>query len=247
MQSLQYIGTKLDMSGDENINISDMQKYNLKLVYPYFDNETSLDPRFTAASEFGAIVLRAVDGDQAIKIAEKGIKNNPGDYRLYNHPGYVYRKSGNYKKAAEVYTKGAKIKDAPPFLSFMAASMHNEGGSRETARRIYRQMAKESTDKQTEENAEFKLIESDWLDERDAVNPILKNFETKNRRCVEGLREFVPFLQNIKLRENKEFHVDKNQNFVDPTDDAYILAKENCAVKLSAESKITKEEVPERR
>lgn len=247
VQSLQYLGTKLNKFDDEKVDIGDLRKYELKLIYPYLDNATSLDPQFMAAYEFGAVVLPAIDGDQAIKIAAKGIANNPNNYRLYNHLGYIYWKSGNYKKAAEVYAEGAKIKDAPPFLTFMAANMQNEGGSRETARRIYRQMAQESTDKQTKENAELKLIELDWLDERDAVNPILENFKTKNGRCVEDLREILPLLQNIKLPENKEFHIDKNQNLVDPTGVPYDLDKEKCAVKVNAESKIPKDEVPKRR
>jgi tetratricopeptide (TPR) repeat protein len=241
MQSLQYLGTKFEQSGDETINISDMRKYNLKLVYPYLDNATSLDPHFMAAYEFGAVVLPAIDGEQAIKIAEKGIANNPDNYRLYNHLGYIYWQSGNYKKAAEVYAEGAKLENAPPFLTLMAASMQNKGGSRETARQIYREMFEQSTDKQTKELAELKLSELDWLDERDAMNPILQKFKEKNGRCANDLREILPFLKNVKLPENKEFHIDKNQNLVDPTGVPYILNAEKCEVELADESKLPKE------
>ena len=241
MNSLQYIGTKLEMSGDESVDISDMRKYNLKLVYPYLDNATNLDPRFMAAYEFGAVVLPAIDGEQAIKIAEKGIANNPNDYRLYNHLGYIYWISGNYKKAAEIYAAGAKLENAPPFLTFMAAKMQNEGGSRETARQIYRQMFDQSVDKQSKENAEIKLLELDWFDERDAINPILQNFKAKNGRCAENLREILPLLQNVKLPDDKDFRIDKNRNLVDPTGVPYILDAEKCEIKLADESKLPKE------
>ncbi len=247
MQSLQYIGTKFNLSGDEKVNISDMRKYNLRLVYPYLDNATTLDPHFMAAYEFGAVVLPGIDGEQAIKIAQKGIRNNPDNYRLYNHLGYIYWQSGNYKKAAEVYAEGAKLKDAPQFLTLMAASMQNQGGSRETARQIYREMFEQSTDKQTKELAELKLSELDWLDERDAINPVLENFKTKNGRCANDLSEIFPLLQNVNLPENKEFHIDKNQKLVDPTGVAYVLNEEKCAVKLNSESKLPKDDVPERK
>lgn len=241
MQTLQYMGAKFEISGDKSINIGDMRKYNLKLVYPYLDNATSLDPKFMAAYEFGAVVLPAIDADQAIKIAEKGIKNNPDDYRLYNHLGYIYWRSENYKKAAEIYSAGAKLKDAPPFLTFMAAKMQNDGNNRDTAREIYRQMAEQSTDKQTKETAELHLLELDWLDERDAVNPVLKNFKEKNGRCAANLQEILPLLQNVKLPGDKDFRIDKNQNLVDPTGVPYILNAEKCEIKLADESKIPKE------
>ncbi len=116
--------------------------------------------------------------------------------------------------------------------------MQNEGGSRSTARQIYRQMFEQSTDKQTKENAELKLLELDWFDERDAINPVLQNFKQKNGRCANNLREILPLLQNVKLPDGKDFHLDNNQNLVDPTGIAYVLNKEKCAVELNAESKI---------
>lgn len=241
MQALQYIGAKFEKSGDQTINIGDMRKYNLKLVYPYLDNATSLDPKFMAAYEFGAVVLPAIDGNEAIKIAEKGIRNNPDDFRLYSHLGYIYWRSDNYKKAAEVYAAGAKLKNAPPFLEFMAAQMQNKGGSRETAREIYRQMFEQSVDKQSKENAELKLLELDWFDERDAINPILQDFKEKNGRCANNLSDILPLLKNVQLPENKDFRIDKNQNLVDPTGVPYILNAEKCQVKLADESKLPEE------
>lgn len=241
MHSLQYIGAKIDKSGDQSVNIGDLRKYNMRLVYPYLDNATSLDPRFTAVYEFGAVVLPAINVDEAIKIAEKGIENNPDDYRLYNHLGYIHWRAGEYKKAAEIYARGAKTNNAPPFLSFMAAKMESEGGSRETARQIYRQMYEQSVDKQSKENAALHLLALDWLDERDAIDPVLQDFKNKNGRCIENLRQILPLLQTVKLPENRDFRVDKNQNLVDPTSVPYVLDREKCVIKLADDSNLPKE------
>jgi tetratricopeptide (TPR) repeat protein len=84
--------------------------------------------------------LPAVDAAQAVELVEKGIENNPQDYRFYHHLGYIYWRLGEFEKAAQIYSEGSQVPNAPPFLRMMAAKMKSEGGSRETARAIYRQI-----------------------------------------------------------------------------------------------------------
>src|SRR5262245_17139595 len=69
MQSLQYIGNKI-VKSDKNLNLENLRGLNPKLLYPLLDNATDLDPHFLAAYSFGAVVLPAIDPDQAIKISE---------------------------------------------------------------------------------------------------------------------------------------------------------------------------------
>ena len=78
MNSLQYVGDKLMRSSLENLNIEDLRSLNPRLLYPYLNNATDLDPRFMPAYSYGATVLPAIDRDEAIKLTEKGIANNPG-------------------------------------------------------------------------------------------------------------------------------------------------------------------------
>ena len=100
IRSLQYIGGKLVKSDLENINIDDLRSLNPRLLYPLLDNATDLDPQFIAAYSYGAVVLPAVDTDQAIKLTEKGISNNPEVWRLYHYLGYIYWRKQDYEKAA---------------------------------------------------------------------------------------------------------------------------------------------------
>lgn len=233
MKSLQYVGDKI-LNSTEPISLDNLKALNPRLLYPYLDNATTLDPNFIEAFSYGAIVLPAIDEEKAIKIAEKGIENNPNEWRLYHQLGYIYWRLKNYEKAAEIYSKGAEISNSPPFMRIMAAQMKKEGGSRETARAIYRQMFEQTNDPQVKETASLRLLELDSLDEREAIKKVLDDFQTKNNRCPNNWREILPLLKNVKLPDGKDFRVDKSNNVVDPTNAPYLLSTESnsCTVKL---------------
>ncbi len=239
MKSLQYIGNKI-IDSKEPVNIDNLNALNPRLLYPYLDNATTLDPHFIEAYSYGAIVLPAIDKEKAIKIAVKGIENNPNEWRLYHQLGYIYWRLGDYEKAATIYDQGAEIENAPPFMKLMAAQMRKEGGSRETARAIYRQMSAEATDRQIKETAELRLMQLDSLDERDAIKKVLDDFQTKNNRCPDNWREVLSLLQTTKLPENKVFHLDKSNNLVDPTNAPYLLVNKDGKCEISLDFAKTK-------
>lgn len=240
MQSLQYIGGKL-IKTEGPINLDNLRPLNPRLLYPYLDNATDLDPRFMAAYSYGAVVLPGIDAEQAIKIAQKGIDNNPNEWVLYQHLGFIYWRLKQYEKAAEIYEKGSQIAGAPPFMRMMAAKMKSEGGSRETARAIYRQMFDEAADKQIKETLRLRLLQFDSLDQQDAIRAALQNFKEKTGRCANKWSEVFPLLQNVKLPEGRDFRLDKSSNIVDPGGTPYVLDMENCDVKLDTASKIPTE------
>lgn len=231
MRALQYVGNKMENSTVETINLEDLRELNIKLLYPYLDNATDLDPHFLAAYNYGAIVMPAIDPAQAIAIAEKGIANNPNEWRIYQHLGYIYWRLKMYDKAAETYEKGSAIPGVPSFMRLMAASMKKDGGSRDTARSIYRQMLAEG-DESVKPTAELRLKELDSLDERGAINGALDNFKAKNSRCADSFAEITPLLLQVKLPEGRSFTVDNNDRLVDPTGAPYLLDKESCRAKL---------------
>ena len=231
MQSLQYVGDKFAKSG-ARLDIEDLRSLNVRLLYPLLDNATTLDPRFMVAYSYGAVVLPAIDAEQAIKLTEKGIGANPEEWRLYQHLGYIYWRLENYEKASGVYGAGAKINGAPPFMRALSASMKNKGGDRDTARAIYRQMYESAEDSRTKEQASLRLMELDSLDERDAIRAVLKKFNEFNDRCAQSFNEIIPMLEWVKLQDGKEFRIDKLNNLVDPSDAPYILDREKCDVFL---------------
>jgi len=234
MRSLQYIGNKILESPNKDVNIDDLRSLNPRLLYPMLDNATDLDPHFIEAYSYGAIVLPAIDPATAIAIAEKGIARNPNEWRLYQHLGYIYWKMKQYDKAAETYEKGSQIADAPAFLRLTAASMRTEGGSRSTARQIFKQMLDGSDDPMVRTTAQRRLKELDSLDQRDAIDKTLSEFRQATGRCANSFGEIYPALMQIKLPDGNAFQVDRSNRLVDPTEAPYILDKENCRVTLDA-------------
>ncbi|HXG85937.1 MAG TPA: hypothetical protein VNI84_18090 [Pyrinomonadaceae bacterium] len=234
MRALQYIGAKVvkDRETNTKFNLENLNGLNPRLLYPLLDNAATLDPRFTAVYSYGAVVLPAIDPQQAVKLTEKGIENNPDEWRLYGQLGYIYWRLNDYARAAEIYEEGAKISGAPTFMTIMASKMKSAGGMRETARAIYEQMLAESPDRQVRDNAALHLLELDSRDERDAILVALKNFKEKNNRCANNWREILPLLQTVKLPRGKNFRVDAANNLVDPSGAPYILDKAVCDVRL---------------
>lgn len=232
MNSLQYVGNKILKNPNAKISLDNMKALNPRLLYPYLDNATTLDPQFIAAYSYGAIVLPAIDKQQAIRLAEKGIANNPDVPLLYHYLGYIYWKSKDYEKASEIYGKGAALQNAPPFMKLMAANMKADGGSRSTARAIYTQMYNEADDEQIKKAAKLRLMMNDALDEQDAIRAALKNFQQRTGRCANNWSEIIPLLKTVKLPDNLEFHLDNANNVVDPTGAPYLIEKENCDVKI---------------
>lgn len=234
MKSLQYLGDKI-LKSKEDVSIENLKPLNPRLLYPYLNNATDLDPKFMSVYEFGAIVLPAIDKEQAIKLTEKGIENNPKSWRLYHYLGFTYWRLENYEKAAEIYGQGSNIPDAPLFMKQMAAKMKSEGGSRNIAREMYQQMFAEAQDEQAKDNAARHLSELDSLDERDVINKVLQEFQTKNKRCANTWREILPLLLKEKLPNEKDFRVDNAGNLIDPGGAPYLLDKATCVVKPDEE------------
>lgn len=236
MQSLQYIGDKV-LKKEGYIDLENLQSLNPRLLYPLLDNATDLDPQFMSVYSYGAVVLPAINHEQAIKIAEKGIANNPREWRLYQHLGYIYWRLRDYDKAAEVYAEGAKIEGAPPFFRMMTAQMKNQGGSREIARAIYEQMFNEAQDEQTRGNAENYLLKFDSLDERDVIQPALAEFQKRNNRCAANWSEMFPLLRNLKTARGKSLRFDAATVApVDPSNVPYLLQNAGrCDVAINSQ------------
>ncbi len=238
--SLQYIGKKIVENKEADINIDDLRSLNPRLLYPYLDNATDLEPKFYAAYSYGAIVLPAIDPQKAIELTEKGIAANPEKWRLYQYLGYIYWHERNYEKAAETYDRGSMIAGAPPFMREMAAAMKTKGGSRDTARAMYSQMLAEAEDEQSKRNAQLRLFEIDSLEETEAVNEVLAGLKNSNGKCVPNINAAFPQLRSVQLPQGRDLRIDRSGSLVDPTGVPYKFDPETCTISLREDSKIPK-------
>lgn len=233
MRSLQYIGDKLAKADISTINIEDLTSLRPRLLYPLLDNATELDPKFIPAYTYGAMVLPAIDKEQAIALTEKAVANNPDNWRMYQYLGYLYWRLQEYEKAAEAYERGSRIDGAPQFMKMMTAAMRTEGGSRETARAMYQQMYDEAQDQQTRNNAEFRLMEFDTLDELEAVNEKLAAFKQRTGRCPSTIIEIADQLRSVKGKAGSGLRVNAANELVDPSGTPYLFERTECRMQVN--------------
>ena len=111
---------------------------------PLLEITTALDPQMLPAYEFGASFLAptppngAGDPARAIGLMDYGIAHNPDNWRLYYDLGFVYyTELKDYKKASEVFARGAQVPNAHPFMKVMAAQMAEHAGDLNTARMLW--------------------------------------------------------------------------------------------------------------
>lgn len=240
MNALQYVGRKVSSVGINEVNLDDMSALNPRLLYPYLNNATELDPRFIPAYSYGAILLPAINTEHAIALTEKGIANNPNEWRLYQYLGFIYWKQGDFEKAGEVYAKGGQIPDAPDFFPMMAALMKSRGGDRETARQMYQSMFDQADSDSIREPVGLRLLEIDSLDERDAMNAVLDETVKNDGKCPARLSEIIPKLRAVKLPRNRDFSINDTNQLVDPAGFPYRFDQQKCRADLAYDSRIPK-------
>ena len=233
MRSLQYVGKKI-IDTPADVAIDSLSDLNLKLLAPLLDTATTLDPQFLDPYEYAAVVLPAIDVEQAIRITEKGIAANPHAWRLHQHLGYIYWQQGNYQAASETYGRGAQIPGAPPWMEAMKAKMLAEGGSRKTAREIYTRMFEQSTEDQVKEMAHRRLVQLDSLDQRDALRKFVIAFQTRSEKCPATWKDLEPFFRGYQIP------VDASGAPLDPTGVPYVLQAGTCEIKLDPKSEVIK-------
>jgi tetratricopeptide (TPR) repeat protein len=121
-----------------------------ELLYPLLDLTTTLDPYFNIAYRFGAIFLAqpAPYGpdrvDQAIALLEKGLSNNPNQWKYALDIGFIYywygtgrhQAASDFKTAAEWFERASAMPAAPVWLKPLAAITRAQGGDRAAGRKM---------------------------------------------------------------------------------------------------------------
>ncbi len=231
LRSLQYVGRKVE-AHRESFRLDDMSPLGIRGLAALLEQSTSLDPQFMGAYEFGAVVLPAIDREAAVHLVEKGIRENPDEWRLYHQLGYIHWQAGHFREAAETYAAGARVAGAPAWMTSMAVRLNAEGGSRQVAREIYLRTYQESTDEQVKALAASRIAQLDSLAEREVIAGALTDFRSRAGRCPASWREVAPLLRAARLR------LDAAGVPLDPSDAPYVLDADACEAKLHEQSRV---------
>jgi len=171
---------------------------NLELLWPLLDVTTTLDPHLLVAYRFGAMFLSdapprgAGQPDLAIKLLERGLKENPEYWRFYQDLGNVYYfDKKDHAKAAEEYLKGSNYPGAPVWMKVMAAKITAEGESLDTSYFLWKQIYDSAGDEQIKKNAEthLKLLTVE-MDTR-AIDRLADEYEKQTGRRATRISELV--------------------------------------------------------
>lgn len=240
IRTVQYFGRKVIDSG-KPLSSAVSKDLRMDLLAPLLDIVVTLDPRHIPAYRFGAMFLPERDMPAAIALLEKGIKENPNEWRLYQDIGYIYWQEGNtaagqnqadsYAKSADWFEKGGSVSGAPWWMRDLGGLMKIKGGSREAARAVYSTYLT-SDDQNVRAQAIERLKQLRALDEIDAINVVLVRYKEQTGACPADLRALAPRFRSMNLAVNEELLP------VDPDGIAYGYDVSKCRVELAFESTV---------
>ncbi len=104
---------------------------------------TELDPRYQDPYLVGAMImaLEAGDVEQALRLLDKGIAANPGNWLLPFEAGfYCYDSLADYQRAARYFERAMKVPGAHPLVRRLHAEMYNRLGDRGMSLSYWRQI-----------------------------------------------------------------------------------------------------------
>jgi len=171
---------------------------NYKLLAPLLDITTTLDPHLITAYEFGSIFLSqkppegAGDPHAAVRLVGRGIRENPKDWRLWYHLGFIYwQELHDPKTASECFLRGSEVPGALPWMKVMAAALAQNAGEAETARYLWTNILNSTTDKDIRANAEKRLIALRADEEVTILQEYVDRFQKAKGHAPESWMEMI--------------------------------------------------------
>jgi hypothetical protein len=160
--------------GSERRSLTSSHRY--ALLYPLLDMTTTLDPNFDVAARMGALFLsEGYPGgpgrpDQAIALLEKGRRHDPTRWQYVHDIGFVhYWWLKDYRSAATYFERASALPGAPNWLRSLAGTTMLEGGDRDAARTLWRELYTTAEVDWMRRAAEYRLAQLQALDDIDAL------------------------------------------------------------------------------
>jgi len=117
-------------------------------------------------------------------------------------------------------------------MKAMRARMASEGGSRNTARDVYRRLYEEASDSQIKDMARKRLLSLDSMDMQDALRKLMAAYRSKVGRCPASWRDMETLLSAFKVP------VDSSGAPLDPAGTPYVLLLNKCDVNVGPKSEV---------
>ncbi|HYK38585.1 MAG TPA: hypothetical protein VEU98_01095 [Candidatus Eremiobacteraceae bacterium] len=177
---------------------NERRQETLESLWPLLDLATTLDPNLLPAYRFGSTFLAepkpagAGQPERAVEFLQRGIKQNPEQWRLYQDLGNVYYFALNdNEKASRAYLDGSNVPGAAPWMKLMAARIVERGDTRETSRYLWTEIFQSSQDPSVKENAKVHLILLKVDDDLEHLNELLDEFAKREGRRAENIKDLI--------------------------------------------------------
>ena len=171
---------------------------NLELLWPLLDIATTLDPHLVVAYRFGSTFLGekspagAGQPARAIELLERGLRQNPDEWRLYYDMGYVYYfDMQDYPKAAQAFLEGSKNPKAYIWMKVLAAKIAGQGESPETSYFLWQQIYNTTSDPYIKQNAADHLVLMKAQLDLKEIDRIADEYERKTGHRAARIAELI--------------------------------------------------------
>jgi hypothetical protein len=134
-----------------------LNQNDIALFSHLVDMITDLDPQFLGAYKLGALVIKEDLGlhDEAVRLMEKGLRHNAGDYWLTFEMGFLHYLGGDdYREAEKYFRLAATYPGADERAARFAADAAAKGGNIETSISLWKALAEGSDNRYIKELAE---------------------------------------------------------------------------------------------
>lgn len=180
LQAIQYTGDRLATGRD------------LPGLYPFLDATTELDPKYQVVYYLGGTALVALDRrpDEAVRLLEKGLRSLPDDWQVpfllgYTHLFYYQ----DYAAAARYIEDAARKVGHQTYLTALAARLHAQAGSPDTALAFLDGMRRGTTDPAVRAGIEQRMAEVVVDRDLRAIEAAAARFREARGRLPETVEE----------------------------------------------------------
>jgi tetratricopeptide (TPR) repeat protein len=219
MRTIQYFGNK----AIEDPNAALEAKGDMKMLYPLLDVTTTLDPNFMPPYRLGSYFLYySSSPDEAFRLLEKGIRNNPDNVRLYQDLAFFKWSSGECEEAARLYSEASRLPGAQRWLATMSAVVLAECGKRDFAVRMLEGMLESTDDPRMRADFEARLLGYRALDEIDYLERGVAFFREQAGRFPSSLQELTRSVRFPSDPAAPKIKVDASGAPVDPSGEPYV-------------------------
>jgi tetratricopeptide (TPR) repeat protein len=159
-----------------------------------FSTITDVDPEFTGAYRFGAMVLSDEVGAPgvAVDLLRKGLRAGAGSWEIPFDIGFTYFIAlGDYERAAHYFKLASRFAKAPEITRRFAASAYRRAGRADLARELWQEIVKSSSNRVMRESAGYSLKLLDLEATVDALQRAVASYRGPGGKPPAALADLV--------------------------------------------------------